>query len=133
MSGNLAGSFEAEVVIWLALVLCLGGAGAFATGRALARTWQPALRLIPYALLLGAAACFLCWALFGVPVIPASRLIARALSGDWGEVLLGLSGWGMSFVLLLAMGAAGFTLTRGRQMRLQYPFLASQPGTAEKL
>ena len=133
MGANLAGSFEAEVVIWLALVLCLGGAGAFATGRALARTWQPAARLIPYALLLAAASAFLCWALFGVPVIPASRLIARALAGDWGEVLLGLRGLGTSFVMLLAMGAAGFTLTRGRQMRLQYPFLASQPGTAEKL
>ena len=133
MGANVAVSFEAEVVIWLALVLCLGGAGAMATGRALARTWQPILRLIPYALLLAAASCFLCWALFGVPVIPASRLIARAMAGDWGEVLLGLSGLGMSFLLLLAMGAAGFTLTRGRQMRVQYPFLASRPGSAEKL
>ena len=133
MGANVAGSFEAEAVIWLALVLCLGGAGAMATGRALARTWQPILRLIPYALLLAAASCFLCWALFGVPVIPASRLIARAMAGDWGEVLLGLSGLGMSFLLLLAMGAAGFTLTRGRQMRVQYPFLASRPGSAEKL
>ena len=133
MSGDLAVSFEAEVIIWLALVLCLGGAGAFATGRTLARTWQPALRLIPYALLLAAAACFLCWALFGVPVIPASRLMARALAGDWGEVLLGLSGLWMSFAMLWATGAAGFVLTRGRQMRLQYPFLASRSGGAEKL
>ena len=133
MGSNLAGSFEAAVVIWLALVLCLGGAAAMATGRALARTWQPALRLIPYALLLAAAACFLCWALFGVPVIPASRLIARALAGDWGEVLLGLSGLGMTFAMLWAMGAAGFVLTRGRQMRLQYPFLAPQPARPEKL
>ena len=133
MGANVAVSFEAEVVIWLALVLCLGGAGAMATGRALARTWQPSLRLIPYALLLAAASSFLCWALFGVPVIPAARLIARAMAGDWGEVLQGLSGLGMSFVLLLAMGAAGFTLTRGRQMRLQYPFMASRPAPAEKL
>jgi hypothetical protein len=133
MSGDLAVSFEAEVIIWLALVLCLGGAGAFATGRALARTWQPALRLILYALLLAAASAFLCWALFGVPVIPASRLIARALAGDWGEVLLGLSGLWMSFAMLWATGAAGFVLTRGRQMRLQYPFLASHPGAVEKL
>ena len=133
MGGHLAGSFEAEVVIWLALVLCLSGAGAFATGRALARTWQPVVRLIPYALLLAAASGFLSWALFGVPVIPASRLIARALAGDWGEVSLGLSGLAMSFALLWAMGASGFTLTRGRQMRLQYPFLASRPGLAEKL
>ena len=133
MGAAPAGSFEAEVIIWLALVLCLGGAGAFATGRALARTWQPAARLIPYALLLAAASGVLCWALFGVPVIPASRLIARALAGDWGEVLLGLSGLGMSFLLLWSMGGAGFVLTRARQMRLQYPFLAPKPGPAEKL
>ena len=133
MGANVAGSFEAEAVIWLALVLCLGGAGAMATGRALARTWQPILRLIPYALLLAAASCFLCWALFGVPVIPASRLIARAMAGDWGEVLLGLSGLGMTFAMLWAMGAVGFVLTRGRQMRLQYPFLGSGPAPAEKL
>lgn len=133
MGGNLAGSFEAEILIWLALALCLGGAGAMATGRALARTWQPAARLIPYTLLLAAASCFLCWALFGVPVIPASRLIARALAGDWGEVALGLSGLGMTFAMLWAMGAAGFVLTRGRQMRLQYPFLASEAARPEKL
>ena len=133
MGANVAGSFEAEVLIWLALVLCLGGAGAMATGRALARTWQPAARLIPYVLLLAAVACFLCWALFGVPVIPASRLIARGLAGDWGEVALGLSGLGMTFAMLWAIGAAGFALTRARQMRLQYLFLASRPGDPEKL
>ena len=133
MGLNLARAFQADIAIWLALTLILGGAGAFATGRALARTWQPAARLIPYALLLAAASGFLCWALFGVPVIPASRLIARALAGDWGEVSLGLSGLGMSFLLLWSLGGAGFVLTRARQMRLQYPFLAPKPGPAEKL
>ena len=128
-----ARAFQADIAIWLTLTLVLGGAGAMATGRALARTWQPAARLVPYALLLAAASSFLCWALFGVPVIPASRLIARTLAGDWGEVALGLSGLGLSFALLWAMGATGFVLTRGRQMRLQYPFLASRSGRPEKL
>ena len=128
-----ARAFQADIAIWLTLTLVLGGAGAMATGRALARTWQPAARLVPYALLLAAASSFLCWALFGVPVIPASRLIARTLAGDWGEVALGLSGLGLSFALLWALGATGFVLTRGRQMRLQYPFLASRSGGAEKL
>ena len=133
MGLNLARAFQADIAVWLALTLVLGGAGALATGRALARTWRSALRLIPYALALGCASSFLCWALFGVPVIPASRLIARAMVGDWGEVALGLSGLAMSFALLWAMGAAGFVLTRGRQMRLQYPFLAPEPARAEKL
>ena len=133
MGLNLARAFQADIAIWLALTLVLGGAGAMATGRALARTWRPAARLIPYALALACALSFLCWALFGVPVIPASRLIARGLAGDWGEVLLGLSGLGTSFALLWAMGAAGFLLTRGRQMRVQYAFLASDPARPEKL
>ena len=133
MGLNLARAFQADIAIWLALTLVLGGAGAMATGRALARTWRPAARLIPYALALACASSFLCWALFGVPVIPASRLIARGLAGDWGEVLLGLSGLGMSFAMLWAIGAAGFILTRGRQMRLQYPFLAPAPARPEKL
>ena len=133
MGLNLARAFQADIAIWLALTLILGGAGALATGRALARAWRPAARLVPYALALAAAACFLCWALFGVPVIPASRLIARALAGDWGEVALGLGGLGLSFLILWAMGAAGFLLTRARQMRLQYPFLASEAARPEKL
>jgi branched-chain amino acid transport system ATP-binding protein len=133
MGGVSEGSFEPGIVIGLGLVLCLGCVGAFATGRALAHTWRPVWRLIPYALLLAAASAFLCWALFGVPVIPASRLIARALAGDWGEALVSLSGLGMSFVLLLATGAAGFTLTRGRQMRSQYPFPGKAADRPEKL
>ena len=133
MGLNLARAFQADVAVWLAITLILGGAGALATGRALARAWRSALRLIPYTLLLAAASCFLCWALFGVPAIPASRLIARALAGDWGEVLLGLSGLGMTFAMLWAVGAAGFVLTRGRQMRVQYPFLAPDAARPEKL
>ncbi len=133
MGGISAGSFEPEIVIGLALVLGLGGAGAMATGRALARTWRPAARLIPYALLLAAASSFLCWALFGVPVIPAARLVAGVLAGQWSEVLRGLGGWGASFVLMLAMGAGGFVLTRGRQMRSQYPFLGQPVARPEKL
>ncbi len=132
MGLDLARAFQADIAVWLAMTLIPGGAGALATGRALARTWRPALRLIPCALLLAAASSFLCWALFGVPVIPASRLIARALAGDWVGVALGLSGLAVSFALLWAMGAAGFALTRARQMRLQYPFLASAGGGAEK-
>ena len=56
MGLNLARAFQADIAIWLALTLILGGAGAMATGRALARTWQPILRLIPYALLLADSA-----------------------------------------------------------------------------
>ena len=128
-----AHSFDVDIAVWLALTLILGGAGAMATGRALARTWQPLARLFPYALLLAAATGFLCWALFGVPVIPASRLMARAAAGDWGEVFLALGGLAMTFAPLWALGAASFALTRARQMRRQYPFLALSTKAQEKL
>ena len=133
MELDLARSFEADIAIWLALTVLLGGAGAMATGRALARTWRPLARLVPYALLLAAAIGFLCWALFGVPVIPASRIIARTLVGDWEEVLLGLGGLSMTFAILWAMGALAFVLTRARQMRSQYPILAPARDAPEKL
>ncbi len=133
MSDGLAGSFELEVIIWLAFVLGLGGAGAVATGRALAGAWQPLALLVPYALLLAAVTGFLCWALFGLPVIPAARIVARIAEGDWEEAALGLSGLVMTFALLWPLGAFGFMFTRARQMRSQYPFLAEDGERPEKL
>ena len=130
---DIARAFQIDIAIWLALTLSLGGAGAVAAGRALALTWRPAGRLIPYTLLLAAGSSFLCWALFGVPVIPASRIIARAVAGDWLEAVLGLSGLMMSFALLLAVGVVGFGLTRAQQMRRQYPFLGPAAPPPEKL
>ena len=71
---HLARSIDADLATWLALTLILGGAGAFATGRALATTWQSAWRLVPYMGALAGVDGFLCWALFDVPVISLARL-----------------------------------------------------------
>ncbi len=124
MGVDFGRGIEADVHIWLALTLVLGGAGAVAAGRALALAWRPLSRLPGYMLILSAFTSFLCWALFNVPVIPAGRIIARVIRGDWGEALLGFGVWGISFALLLAISAGAFRATRALQMQRQYPFLA---------
>ena len=123
---DLARSFQADIAVWLAVTLLLGGAGAFATGRALARGWQPAARLIRYMLILAGASGFLCWALFDVPVIPGARIVSAVSAGDSREAFLAMAGYAASFALLLAIAGAGFTFTRVGQMRAQYPFLFSE-------
>ena len=133
MAFNPLGFLEASIAIWLAVTLVLGGAGAVAAGRALALAWRPLRNLLGYMLLLSAFTCFLCWALFNVPVIPAGRILARAGKGDWAEALTGFGLLGVSFALLLAIGAAAFAATRAGQMRRQYPFLAPRGGDPEKL
>ena len=133
MAFNPLGFLEAYVAIWLAVTLLLGGAAAAATGRALALAWRPLGNLFGYMLPLSAFTSFLCWALFNVPVIPAGRIIARAAKGDWAQALTGFGLLGVSFALLLAIGAAAFAATRARQMRRQYPFLADQRANPEKL
>ena len=129
MNINPLGFIEAYIAIWLAVTLLLGGAGAVATGRALAQAWRPLSLLPGYMLGLSAFTCFLCWALFEVPAIPAGRIIARASKGDWLEALTGFGLLGITFALLVAIGAGAFLATRRLQMRRQYPFL----GDPEKL
>ena len=133
MNINPLGFIETYMAIWLSVTLVLGGAGAVAAGRALALAWRPLSRLLGYMLILSAFTSFLCWALFNVPVIPAGRIIARFSRGEWGEALLGFGLWGVSFALLLAIGAAAFVATRNLQMKRQYPFLAYRGGHPEKL
>ncbi len=133
MAFNPLDFLEASIAIWLAVTFLLGGAGAVAAGRALALAWRPLRNLFGYMLLLSAFTSFLCWALFNVPVIPAGRIIARAAKGDWAQALTGFGLLGVSFALLLAIGAAAFAVTRARQMRRQYPFLADQRANPEKL
>ena len=128
---HLARSIDADLATWLALTLILGGAGAFATGRALATTWQSAWRLVPYMGALAGVDGFLCWALFDVPVISLARLAGEAAAGDIPGFLSALEAFGLTFALLWAIGGASFVITRRQQMRRQYPFLfgASAPMT----
>jgi len=79
----------------------LGGAAAWATGRAFARSWTAVAMLLPAILALAAAIRFLHYALFG-------------------EDLLTLHYYLVDFVILMAAAALGFQLTRANQMATQY-------------
>ena len=65
---------------FILITLVLGGAGAWATGRAVAKTWRPIATLAPYMLFLAAAVRFLHYALYGEPLLSLPLFIS-ALSG----------------------------------------------------
>ena len=88
---------------FLLLTCLLGGAAAFATGRAIALTWRPLWQALAYMIPLTAAVRFLHYALFGEDILAP------------GPALLAL-------IILLGIGAIAFRLMQARQMVRQYPF-----------
>lgn len=94
---------------FLGLTVLLFGAGALATGRALALHWRPVWQVLPYALLLGAGDRFLLYALFQ------------------GE-LLSASGYAIGAAILLALALLAYRRARARLMVRQYPWLYEHAG-----
>lgn len=92
--------------VFLGLTCVLGGAAAWASGRALALTWRPFWMAPAYALALAAAARFLHYALFDEPLVSAPL-------------------FAVDFLVLVAVTSASFKATRAAQMRRQYGFTAS--------
>ncbi|MEA2839887.1 MAG: hypothetical protein QOF41_1217 [Methylobacteriaceae bacterium] len=88
---------------FLLLTCVLGGAAAFATGRAIALTWRPFWQALAYTIPLAAAVRFLHYALFGEDILAL------------GPALL-------AFVILLAVAAIAFRIRQVQQMVGQYPF-----------
>jgi hypothetical protein len=89
--------------LWV-FVLCtvvLGGATAFVTGKAIAETWRPVPQLVVYAALIACATRFLQFSLFE----------ARLTS---------LPSYLVDVLILLALAAIGYALTRRRVMATQY-------------
>jgi hypothetical protein len=94
---------------FLLLTCLLGGAAAFATGRAIALTWRPFWQALAYMIPLTAAVRFLHYALFGEDILAV-----------WPAPL--------AFVILLAVAAVAFRLIEARQMARQYPFAYTAAG-----
>jgi hypothetical protein len=88
---------------FLLLTCVLGGAAAFATGRAIALTWRPFWQALAYMVPLTAAVRFLHYALFGEDILAVGPAV-------------------LAFVILLAIAAAAFRMVQVRQMVRQYPF-----------
>jgi hypothetical protein len=90
---------------FLLVTVVMGGLAAYATGSAIAVTWRPRWQLFVYSVLIAAAARFIHFALFEEPCLaPRSFLV--------------------DLVVLIAATTAGFWITRQRQMREQYDWLA---------
>ncbi len=89
---------------FLLVTIVLGGGAAWQSGRAVARTWRPMWQAVLYMFLLGAAIRFIHFALFD-------------------GTLLSPTGYGLDTAVAIGFAAAGYRVTRARQMARQYGFL----------
>ncbi len=83
------------------ITLVLGGAGAWATGRAIAKTWRPLAMVALYMIFLTAAVRFLHYALYGEPLLSPRLFI-------------------VAYIWTMAIGALGYRSMRATQMATQY-------------
>jgi hypothetical protein len=98
-------------VLWIFLLLTvgIGGAAAYASGKAIAQTWRPFRQVPLYCVLLAAGVRFCHFALFEEPLLsPVS--------------------YAVDFLVALLFAALGFRLVRARQMATQYRWLFTRSG-----
>jgi hypothetical protein len=87
----------------------LGGGAAWLSGRALARVWRPWWQVVAAAVLLGAAARFIHYALFQGKLLSAAS-------------------YGCDTLVFLIVGLLAWRITRASQMVRQYPWLYARTG-----
>ena len=95
--------------VFLGVTVVLVGFAAYMTGQALGSGWKPYWQLVAACALLGVAARFLSFALFG------------------GE-LFTVGGYLAGVAALLVIGTFAFRMNRARKMVSQYPWLYSRAG-----
>ncbi len=106
----MASLYAGESMVPILLVTgLLGGGAAWLSGRALARAWRPWWQVVVAAVLLGAAARFIHYALFQ------------------GE-LLSAASYGCDTLVFLIVGLLAWRITRASQMVRQYPWLYARTG-----
>ena len=101
-----AGSYG--LLIFLVTTIGLGGAAALVSGRAIAQTWRPFWQIPLYMLLLASIVRFIQFSVFQ-------------------GVLFSGRNYLVDFVMLLAISATGYGLTRRGQMASQYDWLEPPP------
>ena len=101
MGGVLWSDSPYGLFTFVLITLVLGGAGAWATGRAIAKTWRPLATLAPYMVFLTAAVRFLHYALYGEPLLSPALFIS-------------------ALIWTIAVAALGYRAMRARQMATQY-------------
>ena len=97
------------VFTFVLITLVLGGAGAWATGRAIAKTWRPLATLAPYMVFLAAAVRFLHYALYGEPLLSLPLFIS-------------------TFIWTMIVAALGYRAMRATQMATQYSWVYDSSG-----
>jgi hypothetical protein len=98
-----------QPLVFFFITVLIGGAAAWATGRAIASTWRPRWQMLTYSLLLAGAARFLHFSLFE------------------GE-LFGLLPYIADFIVLYCFAELGFRFMRSGQMAGQYGWLYERRG-----
>ncbi len=98
-----------SIPVFIGMTVMLFGFAAFMTGQALANTWQPVWKVLPYGALLAVGDRFLIFALFD------------------GE-LLSASGFIVDVMVLVALTAVSYRLIQARKMVSQYPWLYESAG-----
>ena len=95
--------------VFLFVTVVVIGFASFMTGQAMANSWRPMWRCVPYCLLLGCADRFLVWGLFG------------------GE-LWSLSGYLVDTAVLTSLALLAYRLALTRNMVGQYPWIYQRVG-----
>ncbi|MBV9637818.1 MAG: hypothetical protein JOZ40_24585 [Methylobacteriaceae bacterium] len=103
MGGLLFAGTDNGFWVFLIMTVILGGSAAWATGRALAKTWRPFGQVFVYVIGLGGAVHFLHHALFG-------------------EAFLSLHYYLVDVVILAVAASLGYRRMRAQQMVTQYSF-----------
>jgi hypothetical protein len=109
MGGVLWSDSPYGLFTFILITLVLGGAGAWATGRAIAKTWRPLPMLAPYMLFLTAGVRFLHYALYGEPLLSLALFIS-------------------AYIWTMAVGALGYRAMRAAQMATQYSWAYESSG-----
>ena len=109
MGGVLWSDSPYGLFTFILITLVLGGAGAWATGRAIAKTWRPLATLAPYMIFLTAGVRFLHYALYAEPLLSPVLFIS-------------------ALIWMMAVSALGYRATRARQMATQYSWAYESSG-----
>jgi hypothetical protein len=100
---------EDSFSVFILVTIILGGGAAVLAGRAIATTWRPWWQIVAYMLMLGAAARFIHFALFG-------------------GTLLTLHYYVVDTAVCLMSGLIGFRAARAAQMVNQYRWINERNG-----
>jgi hypothetical protein len=109
MGGVLWSDSPYGLFTFILITLVLGGAGAWATGRAIAKNWRPLATLVPYMVFLTAAVRFLHYALYGEPLLSPALFIS-------------------ALIWMIAVAALGYRAMRATQMATQYSWAYESSG-----